>query len=816
MYSGQRLAMAFGALDGPAVSGDDADSRKRLVRAGEAMVDADLAIVLNKAGTKIPMCTLTAVERKRADQAAIDAAAAKGDPNAHRRTHPCGLAHAITDRRTATRVLTRIARRGAFNLGVEPRASRVLIVDLDTGRQLNEFALRCGKDRPGLTVRSPGQRDRAGNWAHRDGGHIWFEVPEHIELPTEDGIYTDASGWSAIWGEHQVLVPPSVRAEGAYKLVGAMHPLPDWLLETITSAVAAKKARREESKRRRATSGPSQIDDWAVETAWSDILTSDGWIDTGLVDGSCGCPIWTAPGEHASPKSATAHEPGCGKYVCERGHGPLHVWTDNPSDAVAAAIAEYGTRTLTKIQVLTHTEGEGRMGRTLRDLGISDDRGPTIISSPFATWEDEGVPPTAEEKTTSSSLPEPVQESEESEEDGEDEPVEETFTPEELFERRVRREFEHELVRRAALERVAALDARPLRILSFGEFLRAPRPEPLIDNMLYRDSLARIYGPAGGGKSFLAIDLAMSKAIGQFWHGVKLTPEPVVYVMAEGQRVNGDRAEAWLSYHKKSEEDLGDRFYAVPEAVILTETGAADFVKKVQEIRPAMVILDTKNAMMDGNEDKSEDNARMRRVLDQIRGSSDCCVVLIDHTGYEGTRPRGSSAGTAMMDSEIRVTKDDSETPSLITAEVTRDKAGEAGTTWAWRLMPESPAAVLEPTEAGPRTAQAKPDWMAAVIVLPDPVESYDGTGKKAVKDLARMMMFETVRPHDRSQIGRTMADAVRELSGVHSRSSVVRAWSQLKDMGYLVSRFAEPTETQDRNGPHVWEGPNGVTAVSE
>lgn len=490
MFSGHRLAVALGVVDGSALKADDEASRKQLIRAGEAMVDAGLAIVLNRPGTKIPLCTLTTVERRRADQEVRDTAAAGGDVNSHLRMHRCGLGHAITDRKTATRVLTRMARRGVFNLGVEPRASRVCIVDLDTAAQSAEFALRCGHDRPTLTVRSPGQRDaRTGNWVHKDGGHIWFEVPEGLELPKAEGIYTDAAGWTAVWGEHQVLVPPSVRPEGAYVLVGSTHPMPAWLRDVIVSQTAAKLARRTEARRRRAANGPSAIDDWSTGTSWATILTADGWTETGLAD-NCGCPIYTAPGDHGSPKSATAHEPGCAIYTCERGHGPLHVWTDYPSEAIAAAIAEYGTRTLTKIQVWVHTEGGGHMGRALSELGIEHAAGPTVIRGPLGTWVKDPFPPgepgfsppgnsdnhSRTGATDSDDSGPDLGEDDTDDDSDDDEDASSVFTAEMLRERKVRQEVDALLIKRDAAGRVAALDAPPLQV--FGAMTGKNQPRP--------------------------------------------------------------------------------------------------------------------------------------------------------------------------------------------------------------------------------------------------------------------------------------------------------------------------------------------------
>lgn len=490
MFAGHKLAVALGVVDSSAVTGDDDLGRRQLIRAGEAMVGEGLAIVINRAGTKEPICTLTARERKVADQAARDAATLRGDPKAHQRTHKCGLAHAITDVEDAKRILTRLARRSRFNIGIEPRASRVLIVDVDTEAQAKKFALQCGSKRPDLTVRSPGQRDGDGNWVHRNGGHIWFEIPPGVELPTERGKYTDDAGWTAMWGECQVLVPPSVRAEGSYVLVGSLHPLPDWLLEVIEDETTAWQQRREKARKRREQLGPSAIDDWSVDTSWAEILEEDGWVETNLVD-NCTCPVWTAPGDHASPKSATAHEPGCDSYPCDRGHGPLHVWTDYPSEAVQLAIDEYATRTLTKIQVYTWTHGVGDMAATLDELGI--ERDPISEMEWFLFGGDpdylaDGLPNSDDDDPDDSDLLDDLLDEEDDSDDeaeGEDDEDEEQPPPkpsreERVFNAAVKEARTRELARRIALEQIEAEAGVPFALRRPTDFYDAPRPTPLV------------------------------------------------------------------------------------------------------------------------------------------------------------------------------------------------------------------------------------------------------------------------------------------------------------------------------------------------
>lgn len=322
--------------------------------------------------------------------------------------------------------------------------------------------------------------------------------------------------------------------------------------------------------------------------------------------------------------------------------------------------------------------------------------------------------------------------------------------------------------------------------------------------MLYEDSLARMYGAPGSGKSFVAMDIALSLAAGRAWAGRMLEPRKVVYVMAEGQAVNADRVDAWMSKHSVSDDRLEGRFFAIPDAVMLTETAARPFIEWVRENQPKLVVLDTKNAMMVGEENSATDFATMRRTLDLIRKASGCCVLLIDHTGYEGSRARGTSAGTAAMDTEIRVEMDSSDHLTLITAEVTRDKAAEAGYRLAWHLVPEHPAAVLVPA-AVPDAPVPTPPWMLDDRVLPEKVTDFNGSGEQVIQELARLMRHDAGPEGDRSGTGVSRAEAAKDLrKWCDAKDGTIRnAWSALKSMGFI-----EPVEKATETGRHVWNTP--------
>lgn len=407
-------------------------------------------------------------------------------------------------------------------------------------------------------------------------------------------------------------------------------------------------------------------------------------------------------------------------------------------------------------------------------------------------------------------------------------------TPEQRRERLViGKLIELELLQEAR-QRLAAKNAPPLELLGADEFLDSPVPEALIMNMLYKDSLTRIFGAPGCGKSFLSLDLAFSVALGREWQGKPVEQAKVIYVMAEGQRVNTARARAWLERHQVSRDELRGWFYAVPHKVLLTEEAIGDLVAKVAELKAGLIFFDTKNAMMLGDENSASDFAVVRRAMDLVREASDASVVLIDHTGFgDPKRARGSSAGVGAMDTEVLV-ENDGQRPALITTTTTRDKGDEDGTQHQFFLRSHpledgTPAAVLTPMgedvtlpERRMTAQEAETAWQDFDGPIPLEVLHYDGGEAitRALPDLARYMAHDAGAA-DRNRIGVTQADAVRSLSEKelgkgrgHSRGTVRRAWSILRHLGLITpveaDRADDPAKIakameEKTTGRHVW-----------
>ena len=254
--------------------------------------------------------------------------------------------------------------------------SRVVVVDCDTLEQRLAFLADAGTpDDVAPTVTTPGQRGPDGNMVHSDGGHYWFTVPDGIDLPEQLGTLTDsAGGYAIMWGTGRyVLIPPSVRPEGPYTATGRVHPVPPWLRERISDHGQA----RVEQVRMTSPSSDDPVARWGASISWAEILEGTDWFATGRAD-CCGCEVWTAPGLHGSPKSATAHEPGCAEWT-DSPDPCLHIWTDHHIEPFQSMVDTHGSH-LTRLRAIAAIHHHNNIAAAMSALDLHADH-PNLSAS---------------------------------------------------------------------------------------------------------------------------------------------------------------------------------------------------------------------------------------------------------------------------------------------------------------------------------------------------------------------------------------------------------------------------------------------------
>ncbi|WP_164517888.1 bifunctional DNA primase/polymerase [Mycobacterium sp. P7213] len=331
---------------------DDATGHEAVRKYVHRLAEAGLAVLFVWPGSKVPADMRSPQRRSADDKAARAAAKVAGRRGWDTVKSPAGLALATTDTDVLDGYLDRYVKTFAdrypegvpVSLAVEVGGSELVVVDCDTAVQMQRWRDIATEDiAPGTlpTVISPGQLGPDGvTRVHSDGGHWWFTVPDGVRLPAGPGCgaLTDGDdGFAVLWDRRYVLVPPSVREEGSYATAGEVRELPPWLAEAITDH---GRARVERAERGRAVTSGNTVERWGASATWAEILAPTGWSPTGKVDG-CGCETWTAPGAHASAKSATAHEPGCGRM--DTPDPGLNIWTDHDIEPFGPVVAKHGS-----------------------------------------------------------------------------------------------------------------------------------------------------------------------------------------------------------------------------------------------------------------------------------------------------------------------------------------------------------------------------------------------------------------------------------------------------------------------------------------
>ncbi len=196
------------------------------------------------------------------------------------------------------------------------------------------------------------------------------------------------------------------------------------------------------------------------------------------------------------------------------------------------------------------------------------------------------------------------------------------------------------------------------RLVGVDDLGNLPQPSWLIDGILPANAMAVLYGRPGTCKSFLAVDWALSVATGCWWLGHEVTAGPVLYLAAEGASGLYTRVEAWKKARNVC-RPAGLDF--LPGTVNLLDNGwVAGLVELVDNTQPLLVVIDTlARNMIGGDENSARDVGLAINAADAVRQTSMATVLLVHHSGIDGSRPRGSSALEGAADTIVECKRDD-------------------------------------------------------------------------------------------------------------------------------------------------------------
>jgi phage/plasmid primase-like uncharacterized protein len=183
----------------------------------------------------------------------------------------------------------------------------------------------------------------------------------------------------------------------------------------------------------------------------------------------------------------------------------------------------------------------------------------------------------------------------------------------------------------------------------------------VVDDYIEADSLAQVFGDPGGGKSFVAIDLACCVATGKPWHGHDVKQGSVFYIAGEGHNGLARRLKAWQIGNGTSLANI-PLYKSHRAAQLYDATEAAVVAESIKQLSaeanciPSMIVIDTLARNHGGDENSTQDmNAFIQHLDVYLRQPWKCCVMVVHHSGVaDKDRSRGSTALKGALDAEYK------------------------------------------------------------------------------------------------------------------------------------------------------------------
>src|SRR5918911_3318865 len=199
------------------------------------------------------------------------------------------------------------------------------------------------------------------------------------------------------------------------------------------------------------------------------------------------------------------------------------------------------------------------------------------------------------------------------------------------------------------------------RLLTIEELEQLPAPRWLVGNHLVAESISVLFGPSGGGKTFVALDLALTVATGQPWLGTEpVEGGYVVYAPGEGLSGLARRIQAWRAAHGQPSLE---RFRVLPVAVQFMQPDDLEQLRLdlgTLPEPPKLIVVDTlARSMIGAEENSARDMGLFLDGVERISKDWHAHVLLLHHTGKTGEAERGTSALRGYVQTMLKLTGDD-------------------------------------------------------------------------------------------------------------------------------------------------------------
>lgn len=235
----------------------------------------------------------------------------------------------------------------------------------------------------------------------------------------------------------------------------------------------------------------------------------------------------------------------------------------------------------------------------------------------------------------------------------------------------------------AAAEAARAAKFTPVQARQWAD---RPPPEWLVRDILPQQDIAMIRGAPGSGKSFWALDVALSIAGSGDWHEHATRNGPVAWIAAEAAGSMRNRLRAYA--HGRQADLTALDFWIIGETPNLSDSEEVAALRAAAEqLKPVMIVVDTLSAASGGaNENSGEDMNAILAACRSLHDATGALVCLIHHTGKDRSKgARGWSGLAGAVDAEIEIERVPNSSARF--ARIAKQRDGEDGLEMPFQLM---------------------------------------------------------------------------------------------------------------------------------
>lgn len=218
--------------------------------------------------------------------------------------------------------------------------------------------------------------------------------------------------------------------------------------------------------------------------------------------------------------------------------------------------------------------------------------------------------------------------------------------------------------------------------------------DELIERVMHKNRVVTIYGDSNCGKTFIALDMAFSIALGREWMGRRVRQGAVLYIATESPASIKKRIKAYKRYHH-IEGHLPVYIVEKPLNFFYGSADAQDIIALIHQIEDQtgetvlLTIGDTLAQMSAGaNENAGTDMSIVMANAESICRETESAFEWIHHSGKNSANgQRGWSGMRAHISTEIEVKEVEGD--SVRQLEIMKQRDGEGkGDVYGFTLQP--------------------------------------------------------------------------------------------------------------------------------